>query len=124
MAIQWKNPVHPEKLIPDPFGNAGTSVVNLDLQKLEAAWSKKPDYYVGKMGTCAGSSEKWEAIYRAIQYGSSLDMPILYTSNGNASSFQFVDGRHRTAVARDIGETRAPFVVPSGQSQAFITAFA
>lgn len=124
MSIQWVSPINPQRMIQDPFGKEGTTVVDLDLAKLEAMWSKKKDYYVGAKGSCVGDPKRWQAIKDVVDAGRSLEMPVLFTANGKASSFQFVDGRHRTAVARDIGEKRASFVVPLLQAALFTNAFA
>ena len=124
MAIQWISPTNPHKMIQDPFGKQGTTVVDLDLAKLEAIWSTKKDFYVGENGSGAGDKERWRAIKGFVDAGERLEMPVLFTANGKASSFQFVDGRHRTAVARDIGEKRAMFIVPSPQAALFTSAFA
>lgn len=124
MAIAWNVPTGANNTIPSPIGPCPTTPVQLDLAKLDAVWSKQAFSYVSVCGGANGNHARYKSIKVQVASGSPVDMPILYCANGNPANFQFVDGRHRTAVARDLGEAKASFVVPTAQAPQFRAAFA
>lgn len=124
MPITWSVPLGANGTIPGPIGPCQTCSVELDISKLDAAWSQQMFSYISAGGGANGSHTRYQSIQAQVASSSPVDMPILYCANGNPANFQFVDGRHRTAVARDSGESKAQFIVPAAQAQQFVVMFA
>ncbi|MEK6789269.1 MAG: hypothetical protein AABY68_10000 [Pseudomonadota bacterium] len=114
-------PPHPER----PFEDVETQCIKLSLTKLDLVWARDIFSYIDRDGQSHGAMKPWklETLKEGVADEAELPMPTIYTNTGDPADFQFAQGRHRTALARDLGETHAMFTVRTDQVEIFLAAF-
>lgn len=87
-------------------------LVTLDVDKVEASWSKDRDFYVGPGGTGAAIGKRYARFQQWLDENpeTPIDPPMIGLTPSR--SIIFGDGRHRFAVLRDLGEKRIAALVP------------
>lgn len=83
----------------------GEKIVNVNVAKLDAAWSKDVDFYVGPNGQ-GGIKSRYPNFGEWLQTADSMEASEVYVrDNGEIA---FTNGRHRFAWLRDHGVTVMP----------------
>jgi len=95
----------------------GDVAVKVSVEKLDAAWKKDADNYVGAGGAAVhkqpGKYENAKDFLRTTTRP--VTMPrVTYDPKTHTASF--TDGRHRAAAARDLGKKSIYVTVPRGQA--------
>lgn len=93
-------------------------VVVLSVSKLIHAWKQAADY----LRPYEGVAGKYAALIIAVENGRPWEMPHLHTLTGDVQDMIFGDGRHKTALCRDLGLQSVPVLVPSSQVALFSAA--
>ncbi len=96
-------------------------VVWIDVAKLDAAWAKDRDFYVGRGGTVSAIKGRYERFEAWVKGGEAVEMPVV--GFGYGDSVAFTDGRHRVAWMRDHGATAIPVVTDADRAKEFETKF-
>ena len=94
-------------------------VVDVNLAKFDQAWSQDIGY-IGKGGV-GGIKDRYKEFLKFLKQGHEIEMPEVSLSDNNIPVF--TNGRHRTAVFRDLGFTEIPMAVPADQTERFIKLF-
>jgi hypothetical protein len=85
-------------------------VVHVSPKKLDEHWKKDPGLHVPPGGSKGSSETKYQKVHEAMTGESPpTEMPVMTVRDGIP---RFVDGRHRMAVARDLGVESVPVSVP------------
>lgn len=104
---------------PDPVWASGSVVVELDIAKIDADWSKDAkSTYIGKGGTHNPKRGCYQGFVDFLGSGETIKMPYIYY-NDWTQCIQFGNGRHRFAVLRDMGLKKIPALVPAEQVDFF-----
>jgi hypothetical protein len=102
--FEWESPIATsEKEVP----------MELDIAKVDAAWQKEPDFYIGKGGQ-GGIGNRYQRFQAWLQKKQPIEMPQIGW-NDSFQSISFTNGRHRFAVLRDMGEKKVKALVPASQ---------
>lgn len=107
---EWK-PVVDSMVLHPVDKQAGYKLVTLDMAKVDEAWARSTGFYVGKGGTGAAIGDRYKRFQEFLQRGIPVQAPNISISVGphlgvaNVPGVDFGDGRHRTAVLRDMGAT-------------------
>jgi hypothetical protein len=108
-SIKWEKPI---------ATSPHETRMELDIQKVDAAWAKDKDMYIGPGGTCNPKRGCYDGFISYLQRGEPIGMPQI--SWGEWSKvIQFTNGRHRFAVLRDMGLKKIPAMVPKEQLEFF-----
>lgn len=86
-------------------------LVLLDVDKVEASYSKDENFYVGPQGA-GGIGTRYQRFLQWLEENPNtpIDPPMIGLTP--SKTIIFGDGRHRWAVLRDMGEKRIPALVP------------
>lgn len=105
---EWK-PVVDSMVLHPVDKRAGYKLVTLDMAKMDEAWARSEGFYVGKGGTGAAIGDRYKRFQEFLKRGIPVQAPNISISVGphrgvaDVPGVDFGDGRHRTAVLRDMG---------------------
>lgn len=88
-------------------------LVEVDVAKLDAAWKKDTGYHLPPDGSNDIGNRR-ERFKEFLETGKPVNAPRVFLDEGRVS---FEDGRHRTAVLRDMGKSKIVVAVDKSQVQ-------
>lgn len=91
--------------------------VEIDIKKLDRAWSLDKDYYIPPRNRLNTIGTRYERFLDFLQSGKPIEMPEVGLGPNNIPGFD--NGRHRFAVLRDLGLERMPIAVDKSQAKIF-----
>ena len=84
----------------------------LDVSKIEKLFKKKEDLYISYNGGRNSISNRYQNFIDYLKTGQKIEAPrIEITEALNEPDIEFIDGRHRFSVLRDMGMTQMPFAL-------------
>ena len=95
---------------------AGDVTVMVDVQKMDADWSKDPSSYIGQDGS-GQIRDRINGFKKYLETGKPIGQSEV--GLGPGGTVAFTNGRHRFAVMRDMGMTEIPVSVNKGSAQKF-----
>lgn len=108
----------PESFKPSAQAERGGDItVQIDVAKLDAAWSKS-DQYIGPGGTGATIGQRYGQFKQWHAQGEAIEQPEVSLNHYDPTIVQFGNGRHRFAVLRDSGLKTMPVSVLKEFAQA------
>ena len=100
------------RFVPDQQSRKGYTTVKVDVAKLDRAWRKDKDYYIGKGGV-GGIRNRYQTFISFLDEGVPIEQSVIGIDVYNNDMPSFTNGRHRFAVLRDLGMKHIPISVPN-----------